>query len=60
MCQPKADILTNFFVDNTDNDEETLQLIKEVSNKSDVLSSFQNCLQDPRFNSQCPETLTSV
>ena len=48
MCQPKADILTNFFLDNTDNDKETLQLIKEVSNKFDVCIKFPKSPSRPK------------
>ena len=48
MCHPKADILTNFFLDSTDNDEETLQLIKEVSIKCDVCVKFPKSPSRPK------------
>ena len=48
MCHPKADVLTNFFLDSTDNDDETLDLIKEVSNKCDVCIKFPKSPSRPK------------
>ena len=36
MCHPKEEVLSNFFLDSSDNDDDVLEAIKEVSEQDET------------------------
>ena len=48
MCHPKAEILKNFFKDSSDNDQETLDMIDEVSEKCEICRKFAKSPSRPK------------
>ena len=48
MCHPKPEVLTNFFLDSSDNDDDISEAIKEVSEQCDVCVKFSKTPSEPK------------
>ena len=48
MCHPSCEILTNLYKNSSENDQETLDLIKEVSESCEVCIKFKRTPSRPK------------
>ena len=48
LCHPRKEILLNFFRDSSSNDEETMDIVKDVSNNCKVCLTHKRAPSDPK------------